>query len=258
MARIRYIKSDFWKDEDIAELPHQTRLFYIGMWNFADKSGRLEDRPKWLKVEIFPYENADTEKILEELCKVKLNSLRPFIQRYACDGKKYIQILSWDEHQKPHHQEQESKIPEPPLMETLTGTITVNGECASNKPGEDTPTKHRTYTEDIKKKKKFDFNSVWEKYPKGNKIGKKEAFGYFNSTVKTDQEYININTALDNYINSKRVKEGFAKDGCNWFDSWEDWVDLKEDFCDKCKGKGKFISKTGYEIICECPAGNRK
>ena len=259
MARIRYIKSEFWKDEDIAELPYQTRLFYIGMWNFADKSGRLEDRPKWLKVEIFPYDNVDAEKILVELSKPKSNSLRPFIQRYSDNGKKYIQILSWNEHQKPHHQEQNSKIPEPPLIETLTETIMVNrnGECASSKPGEDTPNIHRTSTEHKKQLKTFDFESVWQSYPEGKKIGKKLALGHFNTSVKTDEDFANIKKALKNYTNSQRVRIGFGKDGCNWFDEWEDWVDFKEEFCEKCKGKGKFISTTGYEIICECQAGKR-
>lgn len=115
MARIRYIKPDFWKDEDIAELPHFLRLFYIALWNFADKEGRLEDRPKWLKVEIFPYEKADILKMLEKLAKPKFNSGRPYIRRYKKGEKKYIQIIAWKNHQKPHHQEPDSKIPEPPI-----------------------------------------------------------------------------------------------------------------------------------------------
>ncbi|HAG51728.1 MAG TPA: hypothetical protein DCL42_10415 [Deltaproteobacteria bacterium] len=46
MGRIRYVKPDFFKDEDVAELPDKTKLLYIGLWCFADKSGRIEDRPK--------------------------------------------------------------------------------------------------------------------------------------------------------------------------------------------------------------------
>ena len=115
MARIRYIKPDFFKDEDIAELPYETRLFYIGLWGLADKQGRLKDRPKWLKAEIFPYDNnINTEAMLEHLAKIKNNSNRPFILRYEIDNEKYIQILSWHIHQRPHHTEKESSAPEPP------------------------------------------------------------------------------------------------------------------------------------------------
>ena len=152
IARIRYLKPAFWKDEDIAELPHHTRLFYLGLWNFADKSGRLKDRPKWLKVEIFPYEKADIEKMLQQLSKHKNNSLRPFIQRYEINGINYIQILAWDEHQKPHHQEQDSLLPPCPYnidtiktTETIKETITIKG--MESVLGEPTPNPHRTNTE---------------------------------------------------------------------------------------------------------------
>ncbi len=78
------------------------------------------------------------------------------------------------------------------------------------------------------KQKTFDFESVWALYPPGKKFGKAEARGHFNTTVKTDEDFANLKKALKNYIDSKRVKEGFAKDGCNWFDDWQPWVDWKD------------------------------
>lgn len=121
MARIRYLKPDFFKDEDLATLPYEARLFFAGLWNFADKAGRLEDRPLRLKVEIFPYDKVDIEKCLQLLNKAKNGSGRPFIQRYQVDRERYIQICNWDKHQKPHHTEQESKIPPAPPMEMEKG-----------------------------------------------------------------------------------------------------------------------------------------
>ncbi len=112
MARIRYLKPDFFKDEDLAELPFEVRLFYQGLWCQADKAGRLEDRPKRLKVEIFPYDNVNIEKCLVTLAKNKANSGKPFINRYTTDKQRYIQILTWREHQRPHHTEKTSAIPE--------------------------------------------------------------------------------------------------------------------------------------------------
>jgi hypothetical protein len=83
------------------------------MWNFADKAGRLEDRPDRLKVEIFPYEDADVEAMLETLAGPKKYSPTPFINRYEVGGERYIQILSWSKHQNPHHTERHSVIPPP-------------------------------------------------------------------------------------------------------------------------------------------------
>lgn len=111
MARIRYLKPDFFKDEDIAELPHQLRLFYAGLWCQADRAGRLEDRPQRLKVEIFPYERFDVEKALSILAQPKKNSQKPFLVRYEVSGERFIQILQWSKHQKPHHTERDSEIP---------------------------------------------------------------------------------------------------------------------------------------------------
>lgn len=146
MARTRYLKPDFFKDEDLALLPLEARLFFAGLWNFADKAGRLEDRPKRLKVEIFPYDDINIEKCLALLSQPKNGSGKPFIQRYTVNSEKYIQISQWDKHQKPHHTEAESKIPPaPPLHTTITimesvvqgttelsnGAITVKNLCDS-------------------------------------------------------------------------------------------------------------------------------
>ena len=111
MSRIRYLKPDFFIDEDIAELPYEVRLFFQGLWCSADKAGRLEDRPKKLKVQILPYDNVDVEKMLNLLVKPKNGNRRPFIIRYEIENEKYIQIVNWNKHQKPHHTEKDSIIP---------------------------------------------------------------------------------------------------------------------------------------------------
>ncbi len=122
MARIRYLKPDFFKDEDLAMLPLETRLFFAGLWCLADKAGRLEDRAGRLKIEIFPYDDIDIEQCLQQLAKPKKNSGQPFINRYETDKQRYIQIINWDKHQKPHHTEKESQIPPTtPLMEKGMG-----------------------------------------------------------------------------------------------------------------------------------------
>jgi hypothetical protein len=113
--RIRYIRPDFFLDEDIADLPDELKLFYIGMWTHADREGRLEDRPERLKIEIMPYRpKFNAEAALIRLAKPKRVSGRPYIVRYQMDGRKFIQILSWKRHQKPHVNEQDSVIPPPP------------------------------------------------------------------------------------------------------------------------------------------------
>ena len=121
MARIRSLKPDFFEDEDLAELPFWVRILFEGLWCHADKAGRLEDRPLKLKAKIFPYDKVDIEKGLVLLAEPKQHSPQhlPFIVRYEADGERYIQILTWEKHENPHHTEKESEIP------PFNGSLTV-------------------------------------------------------------------------------------------------------------------------------------
>lgn len=107
------MKPDFFLDEDLAELPLWVRVLYEGLWCHADKEGRLEDRPQKLKAVIFPYDKYDVNDGLQRLSQPKVHSPKhlPFIVHYEVNGERYIQILSWDNHQSPHHTEKESSIP---------------------------------------------------------------------------------------------------------------------------------------------------
>lgn len=72
----------------------------------------------------------------------------------------------------------------------------------------------------------YDFESIWSVYP--SKIGKRDAEKHFRSSVKTDKDFSDIQTALDNYKKSDRVKKGYIQNGGRWFLHWRDWVSFKE------------------------------
>jgi hypothetical protein len=123
MARIRTIKPEFFKNEDLSELEPILRLLFIGLWTQCDREGKLEDRPKRLKIEIFPYDDFDINYGLNLLHE------KGFIVRYnpneivendstmlaQCkDGaRKYIKILTFKKHQQPNIKEAASTIPDP-------------------------------------------------------------------------------------------------------------------------------------------------
>lgn len=114
MARARNIKPGFFQNEDLVELAFEVRLLFIGLWTMADKDGRLEDRPKKIKMGVFPADQVDVDAGIDALAG------RNFIVRYEVDGCKFIQICNWHKHQTPHHTEKASVIP--PL---INGCITV-------------------------------------------------------------------------------------------------------------------------------------
>ncbi len=110
MSRIRTIKPSFFKDEDLAELEPLVRLLFIGLWGLADKEGRMEDRPKYIKVEVLPYDEIDINALLETL------AAKTFILRYEIAGERYISIPGFTQHQRIGGKEAdtESLIPPPP------------------------------------------------------------------------------------------------------------------------------------------------
>lgn len=107
MARARNIKPGFFRNEELVDLPYETRLLFIGLWTIADREGRLEDRPKRIKMELFPADGLDVDTCLDQLQD------GGFILRYEVGDARYIQVLAFSKHQNPHQKEQASIIPAP-------------------------------------------------------------------------------------------------------------------------------------------------
>lgn len=135
MARSRNIKPGFFTNDELVELPFATRLLFIGLWTIADREGRIVDRPKKIKMEIFPADDVDCDQALSDLAAAG------FINRYQVDGIKAIEIANFAKHQAPHSTEKDSVLPD------VGGFYTVNersknggitGNVAKIKAGETT------------------------------------------------------------------------------------------------------------------------
>lgn len=108
MPRARNIKPSFFVDEELVELSFSTRLLFIGLWTLADREGRLPDKPKSIKMSVFPSDRVDVDKGLDELAQAG------FLRRYVVDSKGYIEIRNFAKHQRPHPNEAASEFPPPP------------------------------------------------------------------------------------------------------------------------------------------------
>lgn len=100
MARIRTIKPEFWTDEKIVSLPYVARLFFIGLWNFADDYGALQDKPEQLKLLVMP-----SEKGIDSFQIIDLLNSSDLIERYIDDetDSSFLLIKNWSSHQKVDH-----------------------------------------------------------------------------------------------------------------------------------------------------------
>lgn len=129
--RARNIKPGFFHNETLAELPPFTRLLFAGLWLEADRKGRLEDRPKRIAADLFPYDHGvvDVDDGLVSLEE------KGFILRYCIEDQRLIQILTFEKHQSPHHTEKKSVLPAPPASgKPAVNTPLVHGEDTVNSP----------------------------------------------------------------------------------------------------------------------------
>lgn len=123
MARARNIKPAFFKNEHLAEVSPEARLLFIGLWTLADCEGRLEDRPKKIKAEIFPFDSYDVNELLNELQSCGGD----FLVRYEANGIKCIQISNFTKHQNPHKNERQSGSQFPEIPEKNGTTPDFSG-----------------------------------------------------------------------------------------------------------------------------------
>ena len=105
--RARNIKPGFYKNEDLAECDMAARLLFSGLWCMADREGRMEYRPKRIKAELLPYDNCNVEKLIKQL------EGKGFVFVYEVEGKKYLSIPTFKQHQNCHVREPASTVPAP-------------------------------------------------------------------------------------------------------------------------------------------------
>jgi len=105
MARSRNLKPGFFKNEVLADCEPLARLLFSGLWTLADRDGRLEDRPRFIKAECLPYDDCDIEALLNQLAD------KGFIRRYSVGGTRVIDVPKFVQHQQPHHKELSRSLP---------------------------------------------------------------------------------------------------------------------------------------------------
>lgn len=106
MPRIRTIKPSFWKHEELSELPEATHMLAAALLNYADDHGYFNANPKLVRAECCPLREPSVSvpeslRSLQTIGYIRLGT--------GADGKRYGQIIKFDEHQKVSHAT-ESKI----------------------------------------------------------------------------------------------------------------------------------------------------
>jgi hypothetical protein len=97
MARIRTIKPEFWTHEDLSALPEATHMLAAALLNHADDEGYFNANPGLVKAACSPLREPSVS-IQDSLISLqKVGYLRMF---NGTDGKRYGQVITFDDHQR--------------------------------------------------------------------------------------------------------------------------------------------------------------
>jgi hypothetical protein len=99
------LKPDFWTDEKVVQLTDAAKLLFQGLWNLADREGRLEDKPVSIGFKVRPWDPTRVPELLAELAAIGL------IVRYQAEGIDCILVPRLPIHQRMHPREMASKLP---------------------------------------------------------------------------------------------------------------------------------------------------
>ena len=97
MARNRTLSSDFWTREDVIDCSPMSRLLLLGLGNFADDHGVQPLRPRTIRLQVFPGDDLDDQRIRAMIDELAAHGL---VRVYAVEGVEYLAIADWAIH---HH-----------------------------------------------------------------------------------------------------------------------------------------------------------
>lgn len=100
--RIRSIKPEFWRSDDITELSIEDRLLFIGLWSYVDDNGVGKDKLASIAADLFAGDiEADPHGTFARVSR-GLRNLASVgrISRYTVENSPYLHITNWEKHQR--------------------------------------------------------------------------------------------------------------------------------------------------------------
>lgn len=193
MARKRMIDPEFWSDEEIGSWSFAARLFYIGLWNFADDDGRFKANDKLLRAQIFPYDSdIDIPKLKREL--------NHKIDWYQDEGAQYGHIVNFSKYQR-IDRPTPSRLPDP-------------NKCSRSTPEQIQSTSGVLSESSASPQRELEANISKVKLSKDN----------INPALSAPATADIVNKAVDNYEKNQKVATALAavnKDGFNIYAALE-------------------------------------
>jgi hypothetical protein len=139
MARIRTIKPEAFVSESLAEVSVEAERTFFGLLCQADDHGRHRDNAAIIAGLLWPLRAEHTSVHVEDNLQQLANA--GLICRYTgCDGRRYLHIVTWFEHQKIDKPSQ-SRLPSCPEHHGADRCAPCKGACAKRAEEPPTPTR---------------------------------------------------------------------------------------------------------------------
>ena len=117
----RIIYESICTSDNIDALTWFDEVFFTRLIVNADDFGRMDGRPAILKARLFPLKTVQLEDVESALQHLEEQNL---IQRYKVNGKPYLQLNTWDDHQR--IRAKISKYPGPEEANTDDGHLSAD------------------------------------------------------------------------------------------------------------------------------------
>ncbi|BFP56437.1 hypothetical protein SCMC78_62440 [Streptomyces sp. CMC78] len=133
MARIRTIKPEAFTSESLAEVNVAAERTFFGLLTQADDHGRHRDNAAIIAGLLWPLRAEHTSVHVEDDLHQLANA--GLICRYTgCDGRRYLHIVTWSEHQKIDKPSQ-SRLPSCPQHQAADRCAPCKGSCSRRTEG---------------------------------------------------------------------------------------------------------------------------
>lgn len=102
MARIRSLKPEAFQSETLAEVSLAAERTFFGLSTQVDDRGRIADKPASINGALWAERSERDEHTATDLdLELKELEAAGAVCRYVgCDGKRYLHLITWDEHQR--------------------------------------------------------------------------------------------------------------------------------------------------------------
>lgn len=236
MPRGRMLNKKISLDERVALLSAEAALLFTWMIPHTDCEGKMLAIPETIKGNVCPF-----------LRYISINTIKNCLQQMANadlikiygDGK-YLIFNSFDKNQIINtEREAPSIIPNPDQLKSNSGVTPdqlqsnslLNSKIQNikykDKDIRSSSDDHDAFLDYLE----FNFGEIWKRYPR--REGKKQAFRYFKASVKSSKDWVDITSALENYLKNlskkKIVDTQYIQKGSTWFNNWQDWIQAPDE-----------------------------